>query len=123
MIMRMKKKILYIDDEEINIQLFKINFQSKYDVITGFSGSDGLSCLETHPDIMVVLSDMKMPKMNGLEFIAKAREKYIDQKYFILTGFDITEEIKMAIETGLILKYFRKPFKVKEIMDAIEEVI
>jgi two-component system response regulator (stage 0 sporulation protein F) len=119
----MKKKILYIDDEEINIQLFKINFQSKYDVITGFSGLDGLSCLETNPDIRVVLSDMKMPKMNGLEFIAKARGKYKDKKYFILTGFDITEEIKMAIETGLILKYFRKPFKVKEIMDAIDEVI
>jgi len=123
MIMSKKEKILYIDDEEMNLKLFVINFSKKYEVITGFSGFDGLNCLELHPDIQVVLSDMKMPYMNGLEFIAKAREKHIDKKYFILTGYDTTEEIKNAIKSKLILKYFSKPFNITEIEAAIDKVI
>jgi len=121
--MSKRKKILYIDDEEINVQLFEINFSKKYEVFTGYSGYDGLRCLEIHSDIQLVLSDLKMPNMNGLEFIERAKEKYKDKKYFILTGYDITEEIKKAIENKLITTYFRKPFKIQEIEDAIEKVI
>jgi two-component system, response regulator, stage 0 sporulation protein F len=118
-----KIKIHYIDDEEINLQLFEYNFSRKYEVITDNNGNEGLLSLEKHPDIQVVISDMKMPHMNGLEFISKAKEKYNDKRYFILTGFDFTAEIQKAIESKLIVSYFRKPFNIREIEAAIDEVV
>lgn len=110
-----KVKILYVDDEEINLQLFEINFSEKYRVFTAFSGPEALSILDEHPDITYVISDMKMPKMNGLEFIQKSKDKHANKKYFILTGFDITKDIKSALDDNLISKYFRKPFILDEI--------
>lgn len=121
--MNTKTQILYIDDEPINLELFMYNFEDNYNVITACSGEKGLEYLLKYPNIKVVISDMKMPKMNGLEFISKAKETYSDKKYFILTGFNITSEMKWAIESKLILKYFRKPFNINEIRTSIEEVI
>jgi len=118
-----KIKILYIDDEEINLELFEYNFSDKYDVITGCCGLTGLECLQKYPDIKVVISDMRMPKMSGLEFVKKAKNLYGDKKYYILTGFDITEEIQKALDSKLILNYFRKPFNIKEIENAIRQVL
>jgi CheY-like chemotaxis protein len=61
-----KKQILYTDDEEINLKLFEFNFSKKYDVITAINPQEGLDCLKVMPNIKVVISDMKMPGMNGL---------------------------------------------------------
>ncbi|ASB48165.1 response regulator [Alkalitalea saponilacus] len=118
-----KIKVLYVDDEHLNVLLFEMNFSKKFDVLTGKNGLEGLNLLNKNPDIKVVISDMRMPKMNGLEFINKARENFSDKKYFILTGFDITPEIREALENRIILKYFMKPFNMREIEGAIYEVV
>ncbi|MCU4174318.1 response regulator [Carboxylicivirga sp. N1Y90] len=112
-------KIMYVDDEELNLQLFKLNFNRKYEVIIAESGSAALEILEKHSDILIIISDMKMPIMTGIEFIKKAKVKYPHVKYYILTGYDITDEIQQALESNLILKYFRKPFNFNEIDNAI----
>ena len=118
-----KPTILYVDDEPINLMLFKINFKKKYEVITAKDGYSGLEQLEKVAGIQAVLSDMKMPGMNGIEFITKAKEKYADTKFFMLSGFETTPEIERALKTGLILKYFRKPFDKTEITRVLEETI
>jgi two-component system, response regulator, stage 0 sporulation protein F len=113
--------ILNVDDEPINRMLFKSIFKNKYNVLTAESGSSGLELLRDNADIDVVISDMKMPGMNGIEFISKARELYPGIIYFILTGFDITPEIQKSLETGLICKCFKKPLNLKEIDETIRE--
>jgi len=118
-----RKKILYVDDEPINLQLFEINFSKKYTVCTAIDGFSGLKMLDENPDILAVISDMKMPGMNGIEFIEKSNEKYPEKKYFILTGYEITEVISGAIETGLIIKCFSKPFNLEEIERELKEAI
>jgi len=118
-----KANILYVDDEFINLQLFEINFRKKYQVTTALDGIKGLEILEANPEILIVVSDMRMPKMNGIEFIKLAKEKFPHKHFFILTGFEITEEIQSALQSGLILKYFKKPFNIKEIDSALTEVI
>lgn len=115
--------LLYVDDEEINLTLFELNFNRKYKVITAESGDEGLKKLSEEDDIVVVISDMKMPGMNGVEFIKKARETHERMAYFILTGFDINKEISEALSDKIIHKYFRKPFDMAEIEDAITEAI
>ncbi len=120
--MKNKRTILYVDDEEINLMLFEINFKEKYNVIGTDSPVEGLKILKNNPDISVVISDMRMPDMNGIQFIFKAKKKFPDICYFILTGYDITDEIASALDKKLINYYFKKPFNMKEIDDSIEKV-
>ncbi len=117
----MNTKVLYVDDEPINLKLFEINFSRKFDVFVANDGFKGLELLDKVLDIMVIISDMKMPEMNGIEFIRKAKERHPDKKFYILTGYEITLEIQEALNSGLIHKYFSKPFNVKEIENAIND--
>ena len=119
--MNNKIKILYVDDEPLNLLLFEANFDKKFNILTASDGFAGLEVMNKHTDIDVIISDMKMPGMNGIEFIAKAKLKFPDKKYYILTGFDITEEIKEALETGVIVKYFKKPYNADEIEFALKD--
>jgi two-component system, response regulator, stage 0 sporulation protein F len=121
--MEEKLKILYVDDEQINLKLFIMNMNKKYDVITAENGIKGLEVLANNPTIAIVVSDMKMPKMSGLEFIKLAKEKYPNISFFILTGYEITEEIEEALKSGIIQKYFRKPFSIADIDSSIKNAI
>jgi len=114
-----KLKILYVDDEPINLILFDRIFGKKYAIRAADSGMKGLEVLDEDPDIKIIISDMRMPHMNGLQFISKAREKHPDLIYFILTGYEISKEITDALEQKLIDRYFQKPFKLEEISGAI----
>ncbi|MGD9991924.1 MAG: response regulator [Salinivirgaceae bacterium] len=115
--------LLYVDDEPINLTLFEINFRRKYKVLTAGSGAEGLQKLEGNKDIIVVISDMKMPGMNGIEFITQAKANYQHIAYFILTAFDINKEIKEALDQHQINRYFNKPFNIQEIDGAIQEFL
>lgn len=117
--MENKPKILYVDDEQINLLLFQANFKELYNVITAIHGFKGLEVLDNHPETQIIISDMKMPEMNGIEFIKKAKAKYPDKKFYILTGFEITEEIRAALDSGLIIEYFRKPFETEKMHQII----
>lgn len=114
--------ILYVDDEEANLFLFKNLFKKKYNVITAISGMEGLKKLENYKDdIIVVISDMRMPNMNGLEFIQTARATYSNIAYYILTGYAFSDDIEIALENNVIQKFFTKPFNYKEIDAAIQD--
>jgi len=116
-------QLLYVDDEPINIMIFEANFKRKFQVFTAKSGIEGLEKLNTNPGITIVISDMKMPEMNGLQFIAQAKDDFPDIQYFILSGYEITEEIMDALNNKLINKYFRKPFNMKEIERTLDEAL
>jgi two-component system, response regulator, stage 0 sporulation protein F len=119
--MKNNVSVLYVDDEPINLIIFQELFKDKYRVISAESGLKGLEILEVYTDIDIVVSDMKMPAMNGLEFIRKARELRSSLIFFILSGFEITKEIQKALQEGLIKHYFQKPFKKEEIIREIQK--
>jgi len=112
-------KVLYVDDEPLNLKLFELCFSKKCKVFVANNGFEGLEQLDKETDIMVIISDMKMPGMNGIDFIKLAKLKYPSKKYYIMTGYDITEEIRKTLDSGLILKALRKPFNATEIDQAI----
>jgi len=118
-----KLTLLYIDDEPINLMLMETMFRKKYNVLTGKSGFEGLELLDRHQEIKVVISDMRMPGMNGLEFIRKAKANYPNIIFFILTGYEITSEIELSLKNGMIDRYFQKPFQMAEIESAINVML
>lgn len=115
-------KVLYVDDEEINLMLFEAILEEEYEVITAIDGEGGLEALQANPDIAIVFTDMKMPKMNGLQFIRTARANFDYIPYYLLTGFDISEEIQEYIDNGEIVNCLRKPFEMERILAEIEKV-
>lgn len=109
------KKVLYVDDEPLNVQLFRFNFCKKYIVFTAESGIDALKILQSEPEIQVVISDMRMPGMSGLEFIMKAKETFPQIIYYVLTGYAISGELGSAVKNGIIKRCFSKPLNIEEI--------
>ena len=105
--------VLYVDDEPLNLFLFSSVFKNIYNVMTAESGFTGLDMIVKNKSINVVIADMKMPGMNGIEFIEKAREMIPGLDCFIMTGYDVTPEIQKSIESGLVKRYFRKPMDKK----------
>jgi two-component system response regulator (stage 0 sporulation protein F) len=118
-----KPKILYVDDEEINRHLFKINLSKDYSVLTASNGAEGLDILKSNQEIKLVVSDMKMSVMNGMDFIKEAKKLYPNLPFFLLTGFDITPQINEAINSQLIHAHLKKPFNIDEIKSAFHKVL
>lgn len=119
----MKPQILYVDDEHFNLLMFKANFRKDFEVITALDGVSGLTKLELNPQISVVVSDLHMSKMNGMEFVEQAKLKYPDKKFFILTGFEITTRVKEAMNSGLIVKYLSKPYDIERMYEIVMDSI
>jgi len=119
--MNEKTKILYVDDEKINLILFKHNFSKKYDVHTVLSGFEALDFLDENPDVTLIISDLRMPILDGIEFVTKAKEKHPIKKYFLLSGMEVTPKVQASLDMGLILNYFKKPFDINEILEELEK--
>lgn len=111
--------ILYVDDEEINLKLFAINFGKKNQIFTAISGEQGLQILRENNDISIVFTDMKMPIMNGLEFIHIAKPLCPAIPFYLMTGYGLTEEVQQAIDAGEVKNYLKKPFDLNELLSAI----
>lgn len=113
------KRILYVDDEEMNLFLFETLFGKICQVTTAPSGNKALEMLEKIEKPEVIISDMRMPGIDGLEFISKAHEAIPDAECYILSGFEISDKVQNAIHSGLIKQYFQKPFKKREIENIV----
>lgn len=116
-------RILYVDDEEINLELLQLTFMNELDVLTATSAREGLQILERNPDILVVISDLKMPEMNGLDFIKEIKKKNQDRICMLLTGFMESEILMEGFNKELIFRYIMKPWKKKVLMDAIQQAL
>ena len=116
-----KHTILYVDDESINLELFNLNLRKFYNIYIADSPLKALEILKRHKEIDIVISDMRMPEMDGLTFIKEAKKEFPNIYYFILTGYDIDEEISQALNDNLIQKYFMKPFDIEDIIVSLNE--
>lgn len=118
--MNSKPKILYVDDEPMNVVLFELNFNQFYDVLTSTNGYNALEILHENTDLKAVISDLKMPLINGFDFLAKVKEGFPEMKCFLMSGYDLNEQIANALSTGLILSHFMKPFDLDKIRSTLQ---
>lgn len=109
------KKILFVDDEKINLMLFKVNFKKKFSVLTAETVNEAIKLLEENADIELVVTDMKMPGVDGIEFARMVHQKFPGKDVYLLTGFGLLPEIEEAIAEGVIQSYIGKPLNFKEI--------
>jgi YesN/AraC family two-component response regulator len=113
-------EILYVDDEVINLNLFEYSFRKDFVIHTSLSAEDGLRKLEK-ASIDVLISDLKMPNMNGIEFIRLVRKKYPHISCILLTGYYEPQLFNDPEIQSLLFKYILKPFKKDELKGLILE--
>jgi len=115
--------ILYVDDEVINLELLQLTFMNDFRVITAASAEEGLKMLELHPEIHVVISDLKMPVMNGLDFIKVVKQHYKEKVCMLLTGYMESEVMLEGFNKELIFRYLMKPWNKVELEETIREAL
>jgi DNA-binding NtrC family response regulator len=119
----MKHTILVVDDEELFIEYIQSVLSGKnYNVITASSGQEGLEILKKQ-SVNMVISEYKIPLMNGLEFLEKVRIIYPDILTIMVTDQpDIKLAIKAINEAG-VYKFLLKPWDDIEFKNAIKKTL
>lgn len=112
-------RVLYIDDEENNLQAFKASFRRQYEIYTAISAAEGLKVLE-NISIQVILADQKMPGTTGVEFFKSITDTYPDPIRILLTGYTDIEALADAINHGDIYRYITKPWNDLELHNSIK---
>ncbi|RZK50207.1 MAG: hybrid sensor histidine kinase/response regulator [Pedobacter sp.] len=112
-------KVLYIDDEENNLQAFKASFRRLYEIYTAISADEGLKILQ-NVNIQVIIADQKMPQTTGVEFFKSIKETYPDPVRILLTGYTDIEALADAINLGDIYRYITKPWNDLELHNSIK---
>ena len=101
-------KILYVDDEEVNLVNFQESFSDDYEVLLANSGDAALAILNGHDDVSVVLSDQRMPGKSGVEVFAELLEVSPDSERIMITGYTDPGDIIAAINKGHVHSYIVK---------------
>jgi phosphoserine phosphatase RsbU/P len=113
-------KILAIDDENTIIDNIKFVLElSDYEVITASNGEDGLALFNTFAnEIDVVITDMKMPRLSGIDVLKEIRKVIPEMSVIILTGHGDMENAILAMKDGAY-EYLRKPVNADELTIAV----
>jgi len=111
--------ILCVDDEPRVLEGLALNLQRHYRVSTATSGSAGLALIATDPPALVV-SDMRMPEMDGAAFLGQVKERAPDTVRLLLTGQADLNSAVAAVNQGQVFRFLTKPCDPKSLLAAIE---
>lgn len=118
----MSKKILVVDDEQSIVTLLQYNLeQAGYSVITALDGEQGLqAAVDIRPDLVVL--DLMLPKMDGLEVCKELRQQKINIPILMLTAKDDEFDKVLGLELGAD-DYLTKPFSSREVVARIKAIL
>ncbi len=116
-----KIKVLYIDDEQNNLNGFKATFRFDYSILIAIDVKHAYEHLNNHPDISVILCDQRMPDVTGSKFFEEMRELFPDPVRMLITGYSDIDSVIEAVNKGHIFRYIKKPWTDADIRTAIEE--
>lgn len=114
------RSILYVDDEEDNLTVFKSTFRREFTIHLAKSGAEGMEILKNN-DIQLIITDQRMPGMTGIQFLESVIPDHPDCIRMILTGFSDVEAIIEAINKGRVYRYITKPWNKDELHQTINK--
>lgn len=115
----MKKRILVVDDDNMNLARTRIILGKEYDVVLADSGIEALAKLQNKKSDMVLL-DIDMPGMNGLETFERMKKFAADIPVIFLTASGLKEDVQNAIKLGAV-NYLKKPYRPEELLKRISQ--
>lgn len=112
-------KILCVDDEPQVLSGIELTLRRHYVVLTATSGSAALDLLVAEPSVAVIVSDMRMPGMDGAAFLARARHMAPDAARILLTGHADLDAAMQAVNQGQIFRFLTKPCPAPALLIAV----
>jgi DNA-binding response OmpR family regulator len=116
------RKILVVDDSKLMHKMYEVMLR-QYPLVYASDGRQALDRLREHDDIDLVLLDINMPNMNGLEFLAELRSSsnHDNVSVIIISTEGREEDTARGMEAGATA-YIKKPFRNEEILDVISRL-
>ena len=112
--------VLYVDDEPGNLTGFKSNFRREFNVLIANSGLEALDLLSKH-DVHVVISDQRMPGMEGADLLAIVKERHPQAVRMLMTAYADVQAVIDAVNKGNIFGYATKPYDPADLRIRIEQ--
>jgi CheY-like chemotaxis protein len=117
----MNERVLFVDDEPNVLEAIQRTLRKQVDLHTAASGVEGLTKLRESGPYALVISDMRMPSMNGAQFLAKVREAAPDTVRMILSGQADLEATIAAVNEGHIYRFLSKPCPPDQLLAAVTD--
>ena len=115
-----KRTLLYVDDEVANLNVFRIAFKRKYNVITADSAEEGLEILASQP-VDILVADHRMPGMTGVEMMSQVAQSHPDLVRIIISEYVNDEIIRHAIKSYDLDGSIGKPWDAEKLIAMIEK--
>ena len=118
--MTQNAKVLFVDDDPNILKSFQRQLRSKFQIEIAIGAQAGLDTLKSSDKFAIVISDMKMPKMNGIEFLREVEKNHPTTVRLMLTGNVDQETAVKAVNEGHVFRFINKPCTPDELAAAIE---
>ena len=119
----MSKKILFVDDDANILAGFQRNLRKQFAIDIALGGEQGLAAIEANGPYAVVVADMQMPGMNGIQFLTKAEQRAPDTVRVMLTGNADQKTVVAAVNEGHVFRFLTKPCSPESIAATLEAAL
>ncbi|MBP0020899.1 MAG: SpoIIE family protein phosphatase [Cyanobacteria bacterium SBLK] len=116
-----KLKLMVVDDEPDNLDLLYRTFRRDFKVFKADGALSALETLEKEGEMAIIISDQRMPVMNGTEFLSKTVERFPETIRILLTGYTDVEDLVDAINSGKVFKYITKPWSPENLKAVVQQ--
>ena len=119
-----KYNLLYIDDEESNLRIFKNTFRRDFNIFLANSAKEGIEILN-EKQIDVLITDQRMPGMTGLDLLKEVHSLFpeIPPHRLMVSGYAAPDDINSAFEQYGLFKFISKPWDAETLKQTILKVI
>ena len=116
-------KILLVDDEEKLLSALRRRLSNEFEIVTATGGIQALTIINEDPGIAVVVADMQMPEMNGIELLKQVKVQAPEIRRLMLTGNADLETAIAAINEGKVMRFLRKPCDSADLKSALSHAL
>ena len=120
--MLVKHCLLVVDDEPDLVQSLQDLLRRDYRVLGANRASEGLKLMDKE-NVHVVMTDYRMPEMNGVEFLSILRDRYPDTTRLLFTAFGDLDTVVDAINQGSVYRYISKPLDPQELHVVLKQAV
>lgn len=116
-----KLPLMIVDDESDNLDLLDRTFRRSFAVYRANSALEALQLLDEAGEMAVIISDQRMPQMNGTDFLSKTVDRFPDTMRILLTGYSDVQDLVGAINHSKVFKYITKPWDPEELRQTVQQ--
>lgn len=120
----MSKKVLVVDDSwSARRQVVNALSKGDFEIVEASDGQDGIAAVASHPDLAVVVCDINMPRMNGLQMLASLKESAPRLPPFLMLTTEDQPELVAQAKAGGAKGWMTKPFSPELLLAAVERLV